>query len=152
MSTTTDAKRRVGARVHAKAHFTMSESDAKRTFCSAWNTHLVSGTVESAHVNDSSKGVRVSVAVMWGLLAGHKLLSVIVRSITAGEAPRTPRVDSLQELWAVGRRRVQRRPPTTFLFCLQCALLAGTAQPGQQPDQRNHVYCAWSGCGKSWMS
>jgi hypothetical protein len=53
MSPTTEAKRRVGARVHARAHFTMSESDAKRTFGSAWNTHLVSGTVESARLDDS---------------------------------------------------------------------------------------------------
>jgi hypothetical protein len=54
--------------VHAKAHFTVSESDAKRTFGSAWNTLLVSGTVESAHVEDSGKGVRVSVAVIWDLV------------------------------------------------------------------------------------
>jgi hypothetical protein len=69
----TDAKRRVGARVHAKAHFNKSESDARRTFSSLWNTHLVSGTVEWAHMDESGKGVRESVAVMWDLSAGRKI-------------------------------------------------------------------------------
>jgi hypothetical protein len=52
MQKTTDAKRRVGARVNAKAHFAMSASDAKRTFGSAWNSRLVSGTAESVHEDD----------------------------------------------------------------------------------------------------
>jgi hypothetical protein len=98
----TDAKRRVGARVHAKANFTMYESDARRTFGSAWNTHLVSGTVESAHYDDSGKGARVSVAVMWDLPAGPKRRNVNVRSIAAGDVPRTARVDSIQQLRAAG--------------------------------------------------
>jgi hypothetical protein len=100
MSPMTEAKRRVGARVHAKALFTMSESDAMRTFGSTWNTHLESGTIESAHLDDSGKGVRVSVAVMWDLPAGPKLRNGNVRSIASGDAPRTARVDSLQQLRA----------------------------------------------------
>ena len=55
MQRATDAKRRVGARVNAKAHFAMSVSDAKRTCGSAWNSRLVSGTVESVHEDDSGK-------------------------------------------------------------------------------------------------
>jgi hypothetical protein len=42
-----EAKRCIGSRVYAKAHFARSESDAKRTFGSAWNTRFVSKTVES---------------------------------------------------------------------------------------------------------
>jgi hypothetical protein len=80
----------------------MSESDARRTFGSAWNTRPVSGTVESAHLDDSGKGVKVSVDVMWDLPAGPKLRNVNLRSIAAGDAPRTARVNSLQLLGAAG--------------------------------------------------
>jgi SH3-like domain-containing protein len=52
MRRTTDAKRRVGARVNAKAHFAMSASDAERTCGSALNSRLVSGTAESVHEDD----------------------------------------------------------------------------------------------------
>jgi hypothetical protein len=88
MSPTTDAKRHLDACVLVKAHFTMSESDARQTFGSVWNTHLVSGTVESAHVDESGKGVRVSVAGMWDLPAGCKL----VKSMCGASRPGMPPV------------------------------------------------------------
>jgi Transposase IS4 len=89
MPRTTDAKRRVGARVNAKAHFAMSASDAKRTYGNPWNLRFASGTLESVHEDDSGKRVSVFVTVMWDLPAGRKLGRVNVRSIAAGEAPET---------------------------------------------------------------
>jgi hypothetical protein len=86
---TTDAKRRACARVNAKAHFVMSASDAERTCGSAWNSHLVSGTLESVHEDDSGKRVSVTVTVMRDLPAGRKLRRVNVRSFAAREAPGT---------------------------------------------------------------
>jgi hypothetical protein len=86
MPTTTDAKRRVCARAYARAHFGASASDAKRTYGSAWQSRLVSGTVESVHEDDSGKRVSVFVTVMWDLPAGRELRRVNVRSIAAGHA------------------------------------------------------------------
>jgi hypothetical protein len=86
MPRTTDAKRRVGARVNAKAHFAMSASDAKRTYGNPWNLRFASGTLESVHEDDSGKRVSVFVTVMWDLPAGRKLGRVNVRSIAAGDA------------------------------------------------------------------
>jgi hypothetical protein len=87
MSPSTDPKRVIGARVHAKAHFAMSMMDAKRTFGSAWNTYLVSGAVLSVVERASGKRVSVHVDVMWDLPAGPKARVVNVRSVTAGNAP-----------------------------------------------------------------
>jgi hypothetical protein len=53
-----DPKRRVGTRVHTRAHFTMSLADAKRKFGSYWNRQLVSGTVIS--VDNETSGKRSS--------------------------------------------------------------------------------------------
>jgi hypothetical protein len=89
MQRTTDAKRRAGACVNSKAHFAMSASDAKRTYDNPWNSRLVSGTVESAHEDDSGKRVSVVVTVTWDLVPGRKLRRVNVHSIAAGEAPGT---------------------------------------------------------------
>jgi hypothetical protein len=97
MPRTTDAKRRVGARVNAKAHFVMSASDAERTCGSAWNSRLVSETVESVHEDDSVKRVSVFVTVMWDLPAGRKLRA-------ASRLGRPP--EPLEQ-----RRTSLRRPP-----------------------------------------
>jgi hypothetical protein len=102
MQRTTDAKRRFGARVNAKAHFAMSASNAKRTYGSASNSRLVSGTAESVHEDDSGKRVSVFVTVMWDLPAGRKLRRVNVRSIAAGEAPGTIRAAAHQSPPAAG--------------------------------------------------
>jgi hypothetical protein len=86
MPPSSDPKRCVGARVHTRAHFSMSETDAKRTFGRAWNTRLVSGTVLSMVEDGSGKRISVSVDAMWDLPAGPKARTVNVRSITAGNA------------------------------------------------------------------
>jgi hypothetical protein len=125
MSPATDAKRRIGARVHAKAHFAMSESDAKRTFGSAWNTHLVSGTVESVHEGDAGKRVSMSVAVMWDLPAGRKLRSVNIRSVASGDASRTTRA-------------VDQQPPPAS----GCAADTGAEQDGGSQHQASAAYSA----------
>jgi hypothetical protein len=127
MPRTMDAKRRVGARVNAKAHFAMSASDAKRTYGSAWNSRLVSGTVESVHEDDSSKRVSVFVTVMWDLAAGRKLHRVNVRSIAAGEAPGPTGVAAHQSPPAAG--------------------YAGDADAKQDGGRRQRAFAAYSVSG-----
>jgi hypothetical protein len=127
MRRTTDAKRRVGARVNAKAHFAMSASDAKRTYGSAWNSRLASGTVESVHEDDSGKRVSVFVTVMWDLPAGRKLRRVNVRSIAAGEAP-----------GPIGAAAHQSPP---------AAGLAGDADADEDGGRRHQAFAAYSVSG-----
>jgi hypothetical protein len=80
MTQSSDPKRSVGARVHTKAHFAMSAMKSERTFRSAWNSFLVSGTV-------GGKRLSVPVEVMWDLPDSPKARVVNVRSVTAGDAP-----------------------------------------------------------------
>jgi hypothetical protein len=127
MQRTTYAKRRAGARVNSKAHFAMSASDAKRTYDNPWNSRLVSGTVESAHEDDSGKRVSVFVTVMWDLPAGRKLRRVNVRSIAAGEAPGT-----------IGAA-VRQSPPAVGL--------AGDADADQDGGRRHRAFVTYSVSG-----
>jgi hypothetical protein len=127
MQRTTDAKRRVGARVNAKAHFAMSASDTKRTYGSAWNSRLASGTVESVHEDDSGKRVSVTVTVMRDLPAGRKLRRVNVRNIAAREAPGT-----------IGAAAHQPPP---------AAGDAGDADAGQDGGRRHRAFAAYSASG-----
>jgi hypothetical protein len=103
MPRTTDAKRRVGARVNAKAHFAMSASDAKRTHGSAWNSRLVFGTVESVHEDDSGKRVSVFVTVMWNLNPPDASRTVNVHRMAAGVVPETIGAAAHQSLPADGQ-------------------------------------------------
>jgi hypothetical protein len=105
MLMTTDAKRRVGARANAKAHFVMSASDAKRTYGSAWNSGLVSGTLESAHEDDSGERFSVTATVAWDLAPGRKLHRVNVHRIAAGEVPATIGAAAHQSPPAAGHAR-----------------------------------------------
>jgi hypothetical protein len=84
-----DPKRGVGARVHTKAHVAKSAVNSKRTFGSAWDTKLVSGTVLSVVEDGAGKRVSVSVDVMWEQPAGPKARVVSVCSVTAGITPGT---------------------------------------------------------------
>jgi hypothetical protein len=127
MPRTTDAERRAGARVNAKAHFVMSASDAKRTYGSAWNSRLASGTVESVLEDDSGERVSVTVTVMRDLPAGRKLRRVNVRSIAAGEAPGT-----------IGAAAHQPLPPAGH---------AGDADAEQDGGRRQRAFAAYSVSG-----
>jgi hypothetical protein len=127
MPRTTDAKRRVGARVNAKAHFATSASDAKRTYGSAWNSRLVSGTVESVLEDDSGRRVSVIVTVTWDLAPGRKLRRVNVRSIAAGEAP-----------GPTGAAAHQSPPAAGY---------AGDADAEQDGGRRQRAFAAYSGSG-----
>jgi hypothetical protein len=127
MQRTTDAKRRVGARVNAKAHFAMSASDAKRTYGSAWNSRLVFGAVESVHEDDSGKRVSVIVTVTWDLAPGRKLRRVNVHSMAAGEVPGT-----------IGAAAHQPLPPAGH---------AGDADAEQDGGRRHRDFAAYSESG-----
>ena len=87
MAPTSYPKRCVGGRVHAKAHFTMSEADAKRNFGNAWNTRLVSGTILSVEEDTTGKRSTTSLVVQWDLPGGQKARRVNVRSVSAGDVP-----------------------------------------------------------------
>jgi hypothetical protein len=82
-----DPKRRVGARVHARAHFKMSLADAKRKFGSYWNRQLVSGTVISVDKDTSGKRSSFFLNVKWELPGEERMKRVNVRSVLSGEAP-----------------------------------------------------------------
>jgi hypothetical protein len=129
MLRTTDAKRRAGARVNAMAHFAISASDAKRTYGTAWNSRLVSGTVESVHEDDSGKRVSVVVTVMWDLAPGRKLHRVNVHRIAAGEVPETIGAAAHQPLPAAGH--------------------AGDADAEQDGGRRHRNFTAYSESGSS---
>jgi hypothetical protein len=127
MQRTTDAKRRVGARVYAKAHFAMSASDVRRTYGSAWKSRLVSWTVESVHEDDSGERVSVTVIVTWDLAPGRKLRRVNVRKIAAGEAPGTIGATEHQPLPAAGH--------------------TGDADADQDGGRRHRAFAAYSMSG-----
>jgi hypothetical protein len=127
MPRTADAKRRVGARVNAKAHFAMSASDVRRTCGNPWNSRLASGTAESVHEDDSGKRVNVFVTVTWDLPAGRKLRRVNVRSIAAEEAPGT-----------IGAAAHQPLPPAGH---------AGDADAEQDGGRRHRDFATYSESG-----
>jgi hypothetical protein len=84
-----DAKNQVDARVHAKAHFAMTDNDAKRTFGSLWNETLVPGTVVEVETDTSGKRASVFLKVRWDLPGGQRVKRVNLRSCTAGEIQST---------------------------------------------------------------
>jgi hypothetical protein len=105
----------------------VSASDAKRTYGSAWNSRLVSGTLESVHGDDSGERVSVIVTVTWDLAPGRKLHRVNVHRITAGGVPGTIGAAAHQPLPAAGH--------------------AGDADAEQDGGRRHQNFAAYSMSG-----
>jgi hypothetical protein len=90
MSTPSDARRVVGALVHAKAHFCTNATEAKRLFGVLWNTKLVNCTVLEVLTSTSGRRANVSLKVEWQLPARLSVKTINLRSAKHGEAPSRP--------------------------------------------------------------
>jgi hypothetical protein len=90
MAPTSDPRRTIGARVHAKATAITSLAECCRLFGSLSKTATVAGSVQDVIIERPNNRAQVWLQVEWELPSGPNTKEVLAMNVKSGDPPSSP--------------------------------------------------------------